>query len=98
MQAVNKAFGKETAEKMGRDWESCLVWSRSELRRRRPDLSRKPPADMATYANLIGGSRVLRTTAVHVRPGRPPEFEALLKESKTRGEPMAGPQPLLVSN
>src|SRR5713101_2057240 len=34
MQAANKAFGKETAEKMMRDWDNCLVWSHSELRRR----------------------------------------------------------------
>src|SRR5260370_508263 len=35
MAAVNKAFGKEAAEKMGRDFDNCLVSSRSELRRRR---------------------------------------------------------------
>src|SRR6266478_8481956 len=52
MQAVNKAFGKEATLKMLHDWESCLVWSRSELRRRRPDLSRKAPADMDSYAKL----------------------------------------------
>src|SRR5262249_50889320 len=53
MQAATKAFGKEAAEKIGRDFETCLVWSRSELRRRRPDLSRKPPTDMMSYARLI---------------------------------------------
>src|SRR5215813_14262504 len=35
MDAVNKALGKELAEKMGHDFQNCLVWSRSELRRRR---------------------------------------------------------------
>jgi len=61
MQAANKAFGKEATLKMLHDWESWLVWSRSELRRRRPDLSRKAPTDMDSYAKLIGESRVLRT-------------------------------------
>jgi len=97
MQAVNKAFGKEATAKLLRDWESCLVWSRTELRRRRPDLSRKAPADMNSYAKLIGESRVLRTTAVHVRPGHAPDFEALLKEMKEAGEKAANTQPVLVS-
>ena len=97
MQAANKAFGKEAAEKMMRDFENCLVWSRSELRHRRADLSRKPPTDMDSYAKLIGESRVVRTTAVHVRPGRAPDFEAFMKEAKEAGEKAANAQPLLVS-
>ena len=35
MGALNKAFGKAGSEKMMGDWNSCLVSSRSELRRRR---------------------------------------------------------------
>ncbi len=97
MQAANKAFGKEAAEKMMRDFENCLVWSRSELRHRRADLSRKPPTDMDSYAKLIGESRVVRTTAVHVRPGRASDFEAFMKEAKEAGEKAANTQPLLVS-
>ncbi|HVH69622.1 MAG TPA: hypothetical protein VNB49_00740 [Candidatus Dormibacteraeota bacterium] len=97
MTAANRAFGKEVAEKMGRDLQSCLVWSRSELRRRRWDLSRKAPTDAASYAKLIGESRVLRTTAVHVRPGRIADFEAYLKEAKEAGEKNANTAPLFVS-
>ncbi len=97
MQAVNKAFGKEATAKILSDWESCLVWSRTELRRRRPDLSRKAPTDMDSYAKLIGESRVLRTTAVHVRPGHIADFEALLKDAKEAGEKAANTQPVLVS-
>jgi hypothetical protein len=97
MQAANKAFGKEATLKMLKDWDSCLAWSRSELRRRRPDLSRKAPSDMDSYAKLIGESRVLRTTAVHVRPGHIADFEALLKEAKEAGEKAANTQPVLVS-
>jgi hypothetical protein len=97
MVAVNKAFGKEATLKMLHDWESCLEWSRSELRRRRPDLSRKAPTDMDSYAKLIGESRVLRTTAVHVRPGHIADFEALMREAKEAGEKAANTQPVLVS-
>ena len=97
MAAANKAFGKEMAEKMERDFQNCLVWSRSELRRRRWDLSRKAPMDAAAYAKFIGESRVLRTTAVHIRTGHVPEFEALLKETKEAGEKADNAQPLFVS-
>jgi len=97
MAAANKAFGKEVADKILRDFQNCLVWSRSELRHRRWDLSRKAPTDAAECAKLIGGSRVLRTTAVHIRPGRAMEFEALLKQAKEAGEKTANTQPLFVS-
>lgn len=97
MGAVNKALGKELAEKMGRDFQNCLVWSHSELRRRRWDLSSKAPTDAAAYAKFIGESRVLRTTAVHIRPGHVPEYEAMLKEIKEALEKDANTRPLLVS-
>jgi hypothetical protein len=97
MLAASKAFGKEATAKMLHDWESCLAWSRSELRRRRPDLSRKAPADMDSYAKLIGESRVLRTTAVNVRPGHIADFEALMKDAKEAGEKAGNTQPVLVS-
>lgn len=97
MGAVNKALGKELAEKMGRDFQNCLVWSRSELRRRRWDLSSKAPTDAAAYAKFIGESRVLRITAVHIRPGHVPEYEAMLKEIKDALEKDANTHPLFVS-
>ena len=97
MGALNKAYGKEATEKMLQDWENCLAGSRTELRRRRWDLSRKAPADAAAYAKFIGGSRVLRTTAVHIRPGHVADFEALLKDTKAAGEQAANTQPLYVS-
>jgi hypothetical protein len=97
MAAVNKAFGKEAAEKMGRDFDNCLVSSRSELRRRRWDLSRKAPKDPDAYVKLIGESRVLRTTAVHIRPGHVDDFETLLKNMKEAGEKNPDAQPAFVS-
>lgn len=95
--ALNKAYGKDVAEKMMHDWDSCLISARSELRKRRPDLSRKFPGDMAAYAKLVGTSKVLRSSAVHIRPGRGPEFEAMLKEAQAVAEKAENTQPLLVS-
>jgi hypothetical protein len=97
MLAVNKAFGKEAALKIEQDFMNCLVWSRAELRRRRWDLSRKPPKDADAYVKLIGESRFLRTTAVHIRPGHITDFEALSKEMKEAGEKNPDTQPVFVS-
>jgi hypothetical protein len=97
MAAVNKAFGKEAGQKMEQDFNSCLVWSRTELRRRRWDLSRKAPQGSEAYAKFIGESRLLRTTAVHIRPGHVPEFEALSKEMKEAGEKNPDAPPVFVS-
>jgi hypothetical protein len=97
MGALQKAYGKEGTQKMMHDLDSYSLSVQSELRRRRFDLSRKAPTDAASYAKLVGEARVLRTTAVHVRPGHAPEFEALLKEAKEAGERVADAQPLLVS-
>jgi hypothetical protein len=97
MAAANKAFGKEAAQKMEQDFNNCLVWSRSELRRRRWDLSRKAPQGPEAYAKFIGESRLLRTTAVHIRPGHVPDFEALSKEMKEAGEKNPDTQPVFVS-
>jgi len=94
--ALSKAYGQDSAQKMLREWDSCLLSSRSELRKRRWDLSRKVPA-AADYARFVGESRMLRTTAVHIRPGHVADFEALLKDVKTAGEQSANTQPLLVS-
>jgi hypothetical protein len=97
MLAANKTFGKEASQKMQQDFMNCIVWSRSELRRRRWDLSRKAPADAEAYAKLIGESRFLRTTAVHIRSGHVDEFEALLKEMKETTEKNPNVQPAFVS-
>src|SRR6266852_1017047 len=97
MAAVNKAFGKETTQKIEQDFNNCLVWSRTELRRRRWDLSRKAPGDPEAYAKLIGESRVLRTTAVHIRPGHVPDFEALMKDVKEAAEKNADTRAVFVS-
>ena len=97
MLAVNKAFGKENALKIEQDFNNCLVWSRTELRRRRWDLSRKAPQDPEAYAKFIGESRLLRTTAVHIRSGHVPDFEALATEMKEAAEKNPETKPVFVS-
>jgi hypothetical protein len=86
MGALSKALGAPGAQKMMADFTACTVWSRGQLRRRREDLSANPPKDMASYDKLIGGSRVLRTTVVHVRPGKNIEFEETAKQVKDAWE------------
>lgn len=95
--AANKAFGKDAAQKFSQDFTNCLVWSRNELRHRRWDLSRKAPQGAEAYAKFIGESRVLRTTAIHLRAGHTAEFEAILKDIKEAGEKNADTQPVFVS-
>jgi hypothetical protein len=97
MAALNKAFGKEASDKILQDWNNCIESSRNELRRRRWDLSSNAPTDPAAYAKLVGETRVLRTTAVHVRSGHIADFEALAKDLKAARDKAAYPQPVLVS-
>src|SRR5205807_1679274 len=65
MEALQKSYGRAATDKMFQDFSQCLLSSRSEIRRRRWDLSSNAPADPASYAKLIAESRWLRTTAVH---------------------------------
>jgi hypothetical protein len=84
--AMQKSLGKAATEKLFQDFNQCLVSSRSELRKRRWDLSSNPPADGAAIAKMLGESRWLRTTIIHVKPGQGPAFEALLKDVKAARE------------
>jgi hypothetical protein len=95
--AMQKAFGKAGSDKVMQDFNQCVVSSRSEIRRRRWDLSANLPADAAGMAKLTGESRWLRTTVVHVRPGQIASFESLLKDLKAAREKTSPPQTILVS-
>jgi len=95
--ALQKAYGKAGVDKMFQEFSQCVVSTRSELRRRRWDLSSNPPADGAAEAKLIGGSRWLRTVMVHVRPGQADALEGELKELKAARERTSPPVTTLVS-
>jgi hypothetical protein len=85
MDAFTKAM-KETYganfESIFRDFDACTVSSRSEIRRRRWDLSSNAPSTAEDYSKLVGEARWIRTNAVRVRPGHRADFEALLQTIK----------------
>ncbi len=95
--ALNKAYGSAGAAKLLQDSNNCTLSSRSEMRRRRWDLSANAPQDAAAQAKLVGETRYIRTVFVHVRPGHVLDVEAQIKDVKAAWE-KANPQlPLLVS-
>lgn len=95
--ALEKTYGKAAAEKLFGDFNQCVASSRSEIRRRRWDLSANAPADPAAFAKLLADTRWLRTAAVHVKPGQNNTFEAILKDLKAAREKSNPPQLMLVS-
>src|SRR5205807_6844154 len=97
MGALQKAYGKPATDKLFQDISQCIVSSRSEIRRRRWDLSSNAPSDPAAFAKLLAESRWLRTNVVHVRPGQAANFETLLKELKAAREKASPPVTTLVS-
>jgi hypothetical protein len=97
MGALQKTYGKAATDKMFQDLSQCTVSSRSEIRRRRWDLSSNAPSDPAAYAHLLGESRWLRTTMVHVRPGEVATYEAMMKDLKAAREKASPPLTVLVS-
>ncbi len=80
MAAVNKAYGEAGGEKLLRDFNSTIVSARSEVRRRRWDLTANPPADPAAMAKMVGEARWVHGIIVHVRPGQDPIFEGLIQD------------------
>ena len=82
MGAVNKAFGPVESKKAMQDFNSMIVSSHSELRKRRPDLSANYPSDPAEWAKYVGQSRWVRVNTVRVKPGHSVEFEAQVKRIK----------------
>ncbi len=80
--ALIKAYGQAGAEKVFQDFDSTLISSRSEIRRRHWELSANPPADANEYMKRVGEARWVRTTIVHVRVGQFQVFESAMKDLK----------------
>jgi hypothetical protein len=95
--AAAKSLGAAGMHKLFADFDATLESSRGEVRRRRWDLSSNVPADLAAYNNLIGKARFLRTVITRVRPGRIPDYEALMKENRSAQERANPGVPTLVS-
>jgi hypothetical protein len=82
MNAIKTAYGPGGVPKMMADMNSTILSSRSEIRRRRPDLTVNPPTDPGAFNKIIGEARWLRTIKVSVRNGREADFEERAKEAK----------------
>jgi hypothetical protein len=94
--ALKKAYGEAGQKKVFQDFNSTLVSSTGELRRRRFDLSMNLP-DPAAWTQLMGEARWLRTSAIKVRPGRGAEYEAQLAKIKQAVENGGGKTPVFIS-
>jgi hypothetical protein len=98
------AFGKAMMEAYGptfmkifQDANNCMVSSRSELRRRRADLSWNVPGDPSEIEKMVGQSRWLRVLTVRVRAGHTGSYEEVLKALKASFEKGPNRVPELVS-
>jgi hypothetical protein len=97
MSAIKEAYGPGGMKKMELDFNSTVTSTRSEIRRRRWDLSINPPKDADAYFKLVGEARWLRTSRVVVRPGHEPDFEEAVKQAKSALEQSNQSWPYLVS-
>jgi hypothetical protein len=84
--AIKEAYGPGGMKKMESDVNNTIVSSRSEIRRRRWDLSVNPPQDADAYSKLIADARWMRTLRVAVRSGHQADFEELAKRAKAAYE------------
>jgi hypothetical protein len=82
MNAIKEAYGPGGMPKMMTDFNSTVVSTRSEIRRRRWDLSVNTPADADAYNKIVGEARWLRTIQIRVREGHEAGFEERVKEAK----------------
>ncbi len=77
--ALAKPGGMPAAQKMLQDFNNTIVSSRTEIRRRRPDLGTNIPSSATEYAAVLGKARFLYIVTVRVRPGRALEYEDQIK-------------------
>jgi quinol monooxygenase YgiN len=86
MGAMIKAYGQAGTEQIFRDGDSCMESARSEVRRRRWELSSNVPADAAAMSRLVGDARWLQTAIVRVRPGMGLKVEEQIRALKAANE------------
>jgi hypothetical protein len=79
MGALAKPGGMPVAMKLLQDFNNTVLSTRSEMRRRRPDLGTNVPSNAADAAGLLGKSRFLYMVTVRVRPGRGLAYEDQIK-------------------
>src|SRR6266850_4326564 len=86
MGAMMKAYGQAGTEQIFHDGDACMESARSEVRRRRWELSSNAPADAAAMSRLVGDARWLQTTIVRVRPGMGLKVEEQIRALKAANE------------
>jgi hypothetical protein len=97
MNAVKEGYGPGGMKKLEADFNATVSSTRSEIRRRRWDLSINAPKDADSYFKMVGNARWLRTTRVVVRPGHEADFEEAVKQAKSALEQSNQAWPYLVS-
>ncbi|HTU44679.1 MAG TPA: hypothetical protein VME17_25185 [Bryobacteraceae bacterium] len=97
MNAIKEAYGPGGIKKMQSDFNNTVTSTRSEIRRRRWDLSINVPKDADAYNKMIGEARWLRTSRIVIRPGHEPDFEEAVKQAKSALEQSNQSWPYLVS-
>lgn len=96
MKALKEGMGT-LGEKLMYDLTAASVSFKSEMRRRRYDLSVNPPADAAAMTNLVGHARWIRTVRLDVKPGRAPEYIEAWKQFQAELQQVSPPITALVS-
>jgi quinol monooxygenase YgiN len=97
MGAMIKAYGQAGAAQIFHDGDACMESARSEVRRRRWELSSNVPADAAAMARMVGEARWVQTTIVRVRPGMGPKIEEQIRALKAANEKATPKITMLVS-
>jgi hypothetical protein len=97
MGALAKQGGMPAAEKIFQNFNNTVISTRSEMRRRRPDLGTNVPTNAADTAAVIGKARFLYTVTVRVRPGRALEYEDQIKLVKAARARTASKETFFVS-
>lgn len=96
MKAMMEGYGPAGVEKVFAEFERCVQSSRSEVRRRRWDLSANAP-EGEDANKMIGNARWLATTRVRIKPGQSQAFEGNIKRLKDALERTSRDRHLLVS-
>jgi hypothetical protein len=96
MRAIKEGMGP-LGDKLLRDVMGASNTFRSELRRRRWDLSVHPPSDPAAMNDLLAHTRWIRTIRIDVKPGKGMEFIDAWKQWQQELDGVAPPLTVVVS-
>ena len=96
MKALKEGLGP-LGDKLLRDLGAWSTSFRSEIRRRRWDLSVHPPADSAGLSAMVAHARWIRTVKLDLKPGKSMEYIAAWKQFQAELGQVSPPVTALVS-